>query len=332
MIKDLLASQAKTPQKDMGQAFAPSNIALIKYWGKRNALLNLPMTSSLSISLGDKGAHTRIQLTDASMHQVTLNSDIIGQSHPFHQRLSHFLNLIKPDAEQFYRVDTTMNLPVAAGLASSACGFAALVKAFADLYAWDLPEPILSILCRMGSGSACRSLWQGFVEWHRGERDDGLDSFAEPLPYSFPDLAIGLHILTTAEKAIGSREAMNITTKTSVLYEAWPKQVEQDLSQLKHALIEQNFDLLGGTAEHNALSMHATMLAASPSICYVLPETLAAMQTIWHLRKEGLPIYFTEDAGPNLKILTLKPYIQKINAHFPNLEWVDCPMILEKAS
>jgi diphosphomevalonate decarboxylase len=264
------------------------------------------------------------------MHQVILNGELVATTHVFHQRLSHFLNLIKPALDAFYRIETRLNLPVAAGLASSACGFAALIKAFSDLYAWDLPEPILSILCRMGSGSACRSLWQGFVEWHRGERDDGLDSFAEPLPYSFPDLAIGLHILTRAEKPIASRDAMNITTKTSLLYEAWPKQVEQDLSQLKHALIEQDFERLGTVAEHNALSMHATMLSAYPPICYLLPETLAAMQTIWQLRKAGLPIYFTEDAGPNLKILTLQPYIQHINAHFPNLEWVLPPVFPPK--
>ncbi len=322
MIKQLLAQQAQTPQKAFGEAFAPSNIALIKYWGKRQSLLNLPMTSSLSISLGAKGAKTRISAIDAVQNQVFLNGHIISVDDPFHQRLSHFLNLLKPDPKQFYHIDTELNLPVAAGLASSACGFAALVKAFADLYTWNLPEPILSILCRMGSGSACRSLWQGFVEWHRGEREDGLDSYAEPLPYTLPGLIIGLHLIQTGQKPISSREAMNITTQTSVLYETWPKQVEQDLAQIKNALEQQNFQRVGEVAEHNALAMHATMLAARPSICYFLPETLLAMQKIKNLRSEGLPIYFTEDAGPNLKILSLAPYRTEIQKHFPNLEWV----------
>ena len=322
MIKQLLASQSKTPQKSAGEAFAPSNIALIKYWGKRQSLLNLPMTSSLSISLGEKGAYTRIAAIDGAQNQVYLNGESVAESDPFHQRLSHFLNLIKPDASQYYRIDTKLNLPVAAGLASSACGFAALVKAFADLYAWDLPEPILSILCRIGSGSASRSLWQGFVEWHRGEREDGLDSYAEPLPYTMPGLVIGLHIISTDKKAIGSREAMNITTKTSQLYESWPKQVENDLVKMKHALEQQNFKLMGETAENNAMAMHATMLAAQPSICYFLPETLIAMQKIKALREQGLAVYFTEDAGPNLKILAQQSDLARLRVIFPQVEWL----------
>ncbi|MCX7123410.1 MAG: diphosphomevalonate decarboxylase [Gammaproteobacteria bacterium] len=305
MIKQLLASQPQTPQKPYGEAFAPSNIALIKYWGKRQSFLNLPMTSSLSISLGEKGAHTRIAPIDAAENLVYLNGILVAETDPFHSRLSHFLNLLKPDATQHYRIDTHVNLPIAAGLASSACGFAALVQAFANLYAWDLPEPILSILCRIGSGSASRSLWQGFVEWHRGERDDGLDSYAEPLPYTMPGLMIGLLIVSTDKKPIGSREAMNITTQTSQLYESWPKQVENDLVKMKRALEQQDFKLMGETAESNAMAMHATMLSAQPSICYFLPETLIAMQKLWALRKEGIPIYFTQDAGPNLKVLTL---------------------------
>lgn len=322
MMTQLLASQNQRPQKEVGHAFAPSNIALIKYWGKRQSLLNLPLTSSLSISLGEKGAHTAITPTQDSAHRIYLNGSMVSPETAFATRLSQFIHLISPDPHQKYHIDTHLNLPVAAGLASSACGFAAFVKAFADLYAWTLPEPILSILCRMGSGSACRSLWQGFVEWHRGERDDGLDSYAEPLPQRFPELAIGLHILSTQEKPIGSREAMNITTATSTLYESWPKQVEQDLSKIKRALDDENFNLLGETAEHNALAMHATLLSASPSICYFLPETLQAILKIKALRQQGLPVYFTEDAGPNLKILTLKKYETIIQAHFPMLEWI----------
>ena len=321
-IQALLADQASIPALAVGEAFAPSNIALVKYWGKRDRDFNLPVTGSLSISLGEKGAFTRIRLSEQNTHSVHLNGTPIQAESTFHRRLSEFLNLIKPGATHFYEVETTMNLPVAAGLASSACGFAALVKAFAQLYAWNLPEPILSILCRMGSGSACRSLWQGFVEWHAGERDDGLDSFAEPLPYSMPELAIGLCILTQAEKAIPSREAMNITTRTSILYEAWPKQVAEDLRLMRYALQTEDFALLGQTAERNALAMHATMLASTPAVCYFLPETLAVMQQVWQLRQAGIAVYFTEDAGPNLKLLAKRCDISKIDAVISGVEWI----------
>ena len=323
MIHELLKDQARVPLKEKGSAFAPSNIALVKYWGKRDPVLNLPVTGSLSISLGEKGAQTQIMLSEALHHEVFLNGQAIMQESPFYKRLSTFLNAIKPISTQFYRVDTTLNLPVAAGLASSACGFAALTLAFIDLYAWNLPDPIISIMARMGSGSACRSLWQGFVEWQAGERDDGLDSFAEPLPYTMPDLAIGLCILTAAEKPISSREAMNRTTKTSILYEAWPKQVAEDLRLMKHALETQDFKMMGEIAERNALSMHATMLSAMPAVCYFLPETIRIMHTVWQLRQEGIPVYFTEDAGPNLKILARKQDINQINVWVKKIEWID---------
>jgi diphosphomevalonate decarboxylase len=321
MLKSLLASQPQSPQKSCGTAFAPSNIALIKYWGKRQSLLNLPMTSSLSISLGEKGAHTRITPIDGPVNQVYLNGQQVKENNKFHQRLSHFLNLLQPNPSQAYQIDTQLNLPVAAGLASSACGFAALVKAFADLYAWDLPDPILSILCRIGSGSASRSLWQGFVEWHRGEREDGLDSYAEPLPYTMPHLVIGLLIFSNAQKSIGSREAMNHTTQTSQLYASWPHQVEQDLVKMKHALEQQNFQLMGETAENNAMAMHATLLAAQPSICYFLPETIRAMHQIRALRQDGLQVYWTQDAGPNLKVLTLEHQRSQLEQVLGPMEW-----------
>ena len=322
MMRELLREQPQTLAKTKGSAFAPSNIALIKYWGKRNHVLNLPVTGSLSISLGEKGAHTEISLTNAHHHQVLLNQTIVAADSKFYQRLSQFLDMIKPDPAQFYRVSTRMNLPVAAGLASSACGFAAATLAFADLYAWNLPDPILSIIARRGSGSACRSLWQGFVEWHVGEMDDGLDSFAEPLPYTMPDLAIGLCILTSAEKPISSREAMNRTTQTSILYEAWPKQVAEDMRLMKYALETQDFKLMGETAERNALAMHATMMASTPAVCYFLPETIATMHQIWQLRSQGLQVYFTEDAGPNIKILARRQDIASIDQRIGHIEWI----------
>lgn len=321
-IKSLLKDQPVYPVKSVGHAFAPSNIALVKYWGKRDHILNLPATGSLSIALGEKGATTQISPNDQPYYEVVLNGAAIPAESPFYQRLAVFLDLIKPLQNQYYRINTEINLPVAAGLASSACGFAALVKAFADLYYWNLPEPILSILCRMGSGSACRSLWQGFVEWHRGERADGLDSFAEPLPYQMPDLVIGLCILSSKEKLLSSREAMNRTTETSILYESWPKQVMLDLSQMKQALQNQDFVLMGQTAERNAMSMHATMLACTPAVCYFLPETLAVMHQVWQLRREGIPVYFTEDAGPNIKLIAKRQDIARIDNAIANIEWI----------
>ena len=320
LLAELLQDQPKTPAKAIGSAFAPSNIALIKYWGKRDPELNLPITSSLSIALGMKGAKTSIRPIEASRDTISVNGTLIKAHTPFYQRTQAFVNLLRPHPSIAYAINSEINIPIAAGLASSACGIAALVLAFADLYAWNLPKTLLSIICRIGSGSACRSLWQGLVEWHQGVRADGMDSFAEPLPYIFPNLQLGLLLVSTKEKSVSSRTAMELTTQTSILYQAWPKQVAHDLKLMHHALEQQDFDLLGKTAEHNALVMHATMLAASPAICYSTPETLALIQKIWQLRAEGLPVYFTQDAGPNLKLLFPRDFLNNIRQCFSEVE------------
>lgn len=303
-----------------GEAFAPSNIALCKYWGKRNGELNLPVTSSLSISLGEKGAKTIIQQTNAPADEVFLNAKPIGLESSFGKRLTQFLDLFRHNKSIHYHVDTQINIPVAAGLASSACGFAALVLALDQLHGWNLEDKDLSILARIGSGSAARSIWHGFVEWQAGQAADGMDSYGEHLKSEWANLRIGLHLLSTQEKPLSSREAMQRTVKTSHLYQAWPKQVEYDLAEIKSAILAKDFEKLGRHAEANALAMHATMWSSWPPVVYSLPETLQAMQTVWQLRAVGTPVYFTQDAGPNLKLLFLAESTPQIKSAFPNLE------------
>lgn len=308
------------PVNEKGLAFAPTNIALSKYWGKRNIELNLPMTSSLSIALPDKGALTTISLRDAADDLMILDGKTLSPDSNFVKRTVAYLNLFRPADNWRLKIEIAMNIPVAAGLASSACGFASLVAALNDLFGWRLPQQSLSILARLGSGSASRSLWKGFVEWHVGVLPDGMDSFAEPLPFEWPELHIGILSLSTKEKSISSREAMQRTVDSSILYGNWPKKVLQDLIIIKQAIYKRNFDLLGGAAESNALAMHGTMLSAWPPICYFLPETIAAMHYIWQLRKDGLDLYFTEDAGPNLKLIFLEKDKEQVKALFPELE------------
>lgn len=157
-------------------AFAPANIALCKYWGKRDTTLNLPLTSSLSISLGKKGATCTVQLSDQLQDICILNGKTLAVDSKFSTRITQFLDLFRPCEKMFFHVNSQMNIPLAAGLASSACGFASLVLALNDFFGWKLSQQELSILARLGSGSACRSLVQGFVEWQAGLRADGMDS------------------------------------------------------------------------------------------------------------------------------------------------------------
>lgn len=326
VVQKILAARITTsvsPDRKQGVAYAPTNIALCKYWGKRDTELNLPVTASLSIALPDKGAMTTLTLNNQPADVVILNGTELGAETPFVQRVRQYLDLFRTQNQWHLLVDIKMNIPVAAGLASSACGFASLACALNDLFQWRLSHRDLSILARLGSGSAARSLWNGFVMWHEGMRDDGMDSVGEPIECEWPTLKIGLLPINHQEKAISSREAMLRTVNSSSLYGCWPRKVAQDLSIFKQALKTKNFALLAGTAESNALSMHATMLSSWPPICYFQPETLQAMQQVWALRREGIDVYFTEDAGPNLKLIFQETDAAALLKAFPAMEVVN---------
>ena len=308
------------PKREKGLAYAPTNIALCKYWGKRDTEINLPMTSSLSIALPDKGAMTALSLSTTGSDIVILNGDELGPDSGFVTRVSEFLDLFRIGHKWQLKIDINMNIPVAAGLASSACGFASIVAAMNDMFDWKLSLPHLSILARLGSGSAARSFWNGFVEWHAGTNSDGMDCYAEPLDYTWNDLCVGILSVNHEEKAISSRDAMLRTVNSSALYPSWPKKVAQDLAILKHAIKSRNFALMAGTSESNALAMHATMLSSWPPVCYFQPDTIAAMHKIWKLRAEGLNVFFTQDAGPNLKLLFVDKDKNSVKQHFPDVE------------
>lgn len=319
VIKMIVGRAVSEPAVAQVVAFAPTNIALCKYWGKRDVELNLPLTSSLSVSVPKHGATVQLSVNNSREDNVTLNGTALAADSVFVQRLVAFLNLFRGNDPQRFQITITMNIPVAAGLASSAAGFASIVLALNELYAWNLPKQQLSILARLGSGSAARSLWSGFVEWHAGVLPDGSDSYAEPLSETMPTLCMGIIPLSNAAKPIGSTEAMLRTAQTSTLFESWPKKVAHDLGLIRQAIQRQQFSLLAGIAESNALSMHATMLSSWPPICYALPETIAAMQRVWALRKTGQEIYFTQDAGPNLKLLFETGTKEAVAENFPTV-------------
>lgn len=317
----LLKGRATKPAKDRGFGKAWANIAVCKYWGKRNEELNLPVTSSLSVSLVGHGTETTLA-PNAGCDEIFLAGKPVAIGSSFGKGVVGFLNLFRPDANSFYRFETTNSVATAAGLASSASGFAALARAANDLFAWRLNGRELSILARLGSGSACRSVFDGFVEWNAGAAADGMDSFAEPLPTEWPDLRLGLIKVSTQPKAVSSRTAMKRTKRTSALYESWPVKVAHDLSLLKEAITAGDFDMFGQVAESNALSMHATMIGAWPPVLYWLPESVAVMHDIWAAREQGLRVYFTMDAGPNVKLLFLSEDAETVKKHFPGVEVV----------
>jgi len=297
-------------------AFAPSNIALSKYWGKRDKPLNLPLNSSLSVSLGDWGTTT--SLSPADQDSLIFNGNAIAATDPFATRLFAFVNYFRRNQSLPLRIESHNTIPTAAGLASSASGFAALTLALNKAFQTQLTNTELSIIARIGSGSASRSLWHGFVRWDQGDSSDGMDSYARPLPTNWSSFRIAIVTVDSSKKSQSSRDGMNHTVATSPLFSAWPAQAERDCNCIESALLEQDFLTVGQTAESNALGMHATMIAARPSLSYLKPETWLVLETLWQARRDGLNAFATMDAGANVKLIYLDKDEGLVRELFPS--------------
>jgi diphosphomevalonate decarboxylase len=320
-VQRILAGRA-LQAGDRHSAYAPANIALVKYWGKRDEALNVPVTGSLSISLGPLGSHVELARTEGAVDVVSLNGAPLPADSTFARRAAAYLDLFRPAPDFRFELQTRNTVPTAAGFASSASGFAALAKAVDGLFGLGLSTRELSILARLGSGSAARSLADGFVEWCAGTDPGGMDSYAERLDAEWPAMRVGALVLCADEKPVGSREGMKRSVDTCEFYREWPARVAADLAELKAAIARTDFPALGAVAEANALAMHALMLATRPPILYALPETVATMRRIWSARERGLPLWFTMDAGPNVKLLFEAKDEAGVRALFPSVDVV----------
>jgi diphosphomevalonate decarboxylase len=289
-------------------AVAGTNIALVKYWGKRDAALNLPATGSLSLTLDKLGTRTTVAFDlpggAGAEDRVTLDGGPAAPS--FRARVSAFLDRVRGLAgtDARARVATDNSVPTAAGLASSASGFAALALAAARAAGLMLSATELSALARLGSGSAARSIFGGFVEMAPGARADGADAAAAELAAGAGwDLRLVVAVTARGEKPLGSTAAMELTARTSPFYAAWLASVAGDLAAARGAIASRDLAALGAVAERSALRMHATAMAAEPPVLYWNPATLAAIEAVRALRARGTPAYFTVDAGPHVKAL-----------------------------
>ena len=303
-----------------GKARAYTNIALIKYWGKKNESLILPMNNSLSLTLDAFYTETEVSFSEAyTEDQFYLDNQL--QDEKATKKISAFLDIVREKAgtTKKAKVISQNFVPTAAGLASSASGLAALAGACNEALKLGLDDQALSRLARRGSGSACRSIFGGFVEWEKGHDDQS--SYAHPISSDgFEDhLAMVFLLLNEQKKDVSSRDGMRRTVETSSFYQGWLDSVEADLYQLKQAIKTKNFQLLGETMEQNGLKMHGTTLAARPPFTYWSPDSLKAMQAVRDLRNQGIPCYFTMDAGPNVKVLVQKDHLDKVKTTFSDL-------------
>ena len=264
-------------------ARANANIALVKYWGKRDAALNLPAAGSLSLTLDALVTITQVTF-DASLTDDSLELDGAPARPAELARVRELLELVRAEAgtRTRARVISRNEFPTASGLASSASGMAALALAASTAAGLALPPRELSILARRGSGSAARSLFGGFVRMHAGVAADGSDAFAEPLSSPLRDrvrMVIAI-VGGGAAKTHGSRDAMEHTAETSPLYRGWLDVVPRDLAAAEAALADADLAALGEIAEANALAMHASAIAARPAVIYWQPATLAALAEV----------------------------------------------------
>ena len=296
-------------------AFAGTNIALVKYWGKRDAALNLPATGSLSLTLDRLGTRTTVHFDGDGGGGAGATDRIVMNGAPADAattaRVTAFLDRVRAHAGSRVGstarafVTTENGVPTASGLASSASGFAALAVAATRAAGLELPPDELSVLARLGSGSAARSIFGGFVEMAPGARADGRDAVAAPIPGGdvWSDLRLVVALTSAGAKAVGSTAAMERTARTSPFYAAWLASVPTDLVESRAAVAARDLPRLGAVAERSALRMHAAAMAADPAIIYWNPATLAALACVRALRERGLPVFFTIDAGPHVKAL-----------------------------
>ena len=303
--------------------FAPINIALIKYWGKRNEELKLPMSSSLSYSSLHLGTITKVLPNCKNADEIFLNGVLIEQNTDFYNRTIAFVNLFRNalNVDIKLTIITDNNVPTASGLASSASGFASLTLAINDLFNLNLDEKTLSILARLGSGSACRSIVSAidktanFVLWNKGISEDGFDSYAEKiaLPNVIEDnLSMFIVKITDNKKDISSTDAMRMTIEMSKKYSTWLKQTENDILNIFNVKSFQEFGLI---VENNSLLMHKSIRDAG--IDYFLPKTYECVDFIKKLREqENLSVFCTIDAGANVKIICEKQELEITKTQF----------------
>ena len=295
-------------------AEANTNIALVKYWGKRDGKLNLPAVGSLSLTLEGLTTRTEVRFDPALKADVLeLNGkDEAGEPQ---RRIAKFLDLVRAQARISAHavVTSSNNFPTAAGLASSASAFAALALASTRALGLELDGRALSQLSRRGSGSAARSIYGGFVHLHRGTRDDGEDCFAEPVAGA-EEWGVRLVVAVTSEgkKETLSTDGMQHTAETSPYYAQWIATSEPDLKAAREAIAKRDLEALGVVTERSCLAMHASAMAARPAVVYFTGPTIEGHRAVQAMRKRGVPAWFTCDAGPHVKALTDAAHAEEV--------------------
>jgi len=302
----------------IGTAEASPNMPFVKYWGKRNEALILPMNSNISATF-DSSLATRTTV----LFSESLKADelwINGKQFPPESldKAVPQLNIIRELAgiKMFAKIYSISKVPVAAGLSSSSAGLCALALASSSALGLKLPAEELSIICRRGSGSSCRSIYGGFVEWVRGDKTDGSDSYGVQIADEkhWPELMMLAVSIEEAEKKVKSRAGMKQTVLTSTLYQKRLQDIGNILDSVRNAIRNKNFQSLAELTMKESNNLHAVCMDTWPPILYLNDNSRTVINAIHDFNEGGLRAAYTFDAGPNPYIITeeknLKPVLE----------------------
>ena len=293
-----------------------ANIAIIKYWGKKDPVKMIPATSSISLTLENLFTETEISFItrEEAIEKTGQASDLLYingelQNEEQIKKIAKVVNLFRDDRSQLVKIDTTNNMPTEAGLSSSSSGLSAAIKACNRLFDKNLSREELAQISKFASGSSSRSFFGPVGMW---DKDTGEVSEVKT------DLKLAMIVLVLNEekKIISSRKGMALCMETSTSFDEWIRQSEIDFENMKRYLSEGDFSKVGELTEENALRMHETTKNANPPFTYLTEKSFDAMEYVRELRKQGERCYFTMDAGPNVKVLCLEEDFERLKDIF----------------
>jgi len=293
-------------------AVSPANIAFIKFWGKKDPLLNIPFNNSISMNLSNCLTTTTVEFSKNYLDDSVMvgEKEVSGAKK---DRVVKILDLVREKAKINWRakIVSQNNFPEGGGIASSASAFSALAFSVAKAAGLNLSTRQLSILARNGSGSACRSVIDGFAEWISGNSDS--TSYAiQMADHNFWKLCDIVVVVDNKEKKVGSTKGHELAT-SSPYFKERSKQLPLRIQRLKEAFFSKNFAEFGQIVEKEAIDLHMMAMTSTPPIYYWNEGTMEIIRAVQEWRGRGLPVYFTIDAGPNVHLICLQEDVNKVD-------------------
>ena len=299
------------------KASAPSNIAIVKYWGKKG--IQEPVNPSVSFSLSKALSHTCITYTPGSdgltidfLFEGKTKASFLPKLNTFADRIADYLPFLKTG---YLKIESSNTFPHSSGIASSASSMAALAKALIEIQMQLRPgepnlnkEQLISNLARLGSGSACRSVYSGWALWgtndhYKESSNNHAISINKQVHANFMNLQDSILVIRKGAKAVSSTVGHQLMDNHPYR-EGRIKQANKNTNDLLKALNEGDFDAFASICEEEALSLHGLMMSSSPAFTLLAPESLRAIKRIKKFRDHHhIPITFTIDAGPNIHII-----------------------------